>query len=120
METINHKNLLKGYHHAVADEKLMIATELCVCNLQDVINRQVAEYKEDIFHESEVLGVMKWIATGLNELLERGIIFTDLRPRNIFLSPGKVKLAHLRSAIAVNSEQEIRPSSALDIFQAPE
>jgi len=120
METLNHANILKGYHHAVASNRLIVATELCACNLQDVISRQLAEYKVDIFNESEVLALMKYVATALQELGSRGIIYTDLRPRNIFLSPGCVKLGHLRGAIAVNSEQEARPSSALDIFQAPE
>jgi len=126
---IRHPHLLDVQFAARVDDCLVIAMPLCDRNLMDRLKECQAEGKPGLPRD-ELLGYMRELAPAVDFLNERrhhvgagthvGVQHRDIKPHNIFLVGGSVRLADFGLAKVVEASLASHTGSMSPYYVAPE
>ncbi len=85
LEKCDHENILKIYKVIKDDTHVYIILEYCESSLKDIIKRKVPE--------TDVLKYSRQIKNGLQYLYSKNILHRDIKPQNILLKNGVLKIS---------------------------
>lgn len=94
-ESDDHPNVVRYFcsQSSETEKFLYIALELCVCSLEDIIEKQVSYPKTLWIHLGSYSEVLHQLASGLNYLHSLKIVHRDLKPQNILVGESSKKNA---------------------------
>jgi len=94
-------HIVRYFSSWLEDECLHIQTELCECSLRDRFAQQrQADVMEPFVGEEGVLQVLRHVGNGLRVLHGHGFVHLDIKPDNILVKGGCLKIADLGLAAA--------------------
>ncbi|ODV63506.1 bifunctional endoribonuclease/protein kinase IRE1, partial [Ascoidea rubescens DSM 1968] len=81
-ESDDHPNVIRYFCSEQSDRFLYIALELCLANLEDIIDK-----KKELFDDPQ--NILFQMASGLNHLHKLNIVHRDIKPQNILVTNSK-------------------------------
>lgn len=100
-ESDDHPNVVRYFcsQSSESEKFLYIALELCVCSLEDIIEK-LRSYPETLWiNMSTYSEVLYQLASGLNYLHSLKIVHRDLKPQNILVGETNQRNAKLKTAL---------------------
>lgn len=119
MKGIRHPNLLDLFGVWEKEGWLIVAMGLADRSVLDRLKEALAQGQPGI-PKQELLGYMRKAAKGLDFLAEKGILHRDVKPHNLFLSGGGIKVADYGLAKVLQRTMASVSTKMTPAYAAPE
>lgn len=100
LQKVEHENIIKYYDFVLEDNHLYIITEYCE-------GGDITNVMSTILNENEILEMMKQIIEGMYYLHCNKIAHRDIKPQNILLKNGVVKICDFGFSSIINDENNL-------------
>jgi formylglycine-generating enzyme required for sulfatase activity len=119
MKSIRHANLVSLFGVWQKDDLLILAMELCDRTLHDRLKEALAQGLPGV-PLTELLGYMRDAAAGLDALHAKQVQHRDVKPLNLFLLAGSVKVADFGLAKLLEQTVNSHTGAMSPAYAAPE
>ncbi|KAI9564925.1 hypothetical protein GHT06_008666 [Daphnia sinensis] len=129
-----HENFIRYFTHEMDDDFVYIATELCLCSVEDLLDPAFEKHipmKKEILKELQAKEILRQATRGLNYLHQNDFVHRNIKPNNFLIKDVKccknschfvIKITDFRLTRKYNPDKDsqLSGSAASQGWEAPE
>jgi len=114
LQQMNHEHIMKLYEYKFDGDYIFLVTEYCA-------HKDLSVWMERDHTTEEKMDIIKQITSGIHYLHEHNILHRDIKPQNILLHHGIIKICDFGFSVMIKEQLQLcRTICGTPLFMSPE